>query len=66
MLPAAMQDAYPLEGQCTYRHLVAASLSALLPIVGTRPGGFVDGLCGPVNKGLAHEGRTLPAPVHPG
>ena len=42
------------------------SLGTLLAIVGTGPGGFVDGLGGVVDEGLAQELRALEAPVHPG
>jgi len=42
------------------------TLVPLLAVVGTGPGGFVDGLRGEVDEGLAQELRALEAPVYPG
>src|ERR1700730_9561910 len=64
-LPAAVEDPYPLERQRPHGGLIRAALRSLLPVIGARPERFVDGLACPFDKGLAQEGRTLPAPVHP-
>ena len=64
-LPAAIQDANPLERQRTHCGLMRATFVALLAIVGACPERFVDGLAGPFDKSLAHKGWTLPAPMDP-
>ncbi len=57
-LPTAMQNAYPLKSESANRHLIAASLGPLLPIIGTRPGGFIDRLCGPVRQSNTCNGSS--------
>ena len=52
-LPAAVEDADPLEGQCTHGGLMGTTLGALLPVVGADPKEFIDGLSCPFDKGLA-------------
>src|SRR6476620_5596314 len=64
-LPAAVQDAQPLEGQGAKRCLVRTALVALLSIERAGPVGPGDRLSGPFDKGLAQKRRALPAPMDP-
>src|SRR6202047_3663094 len=64
-LPAAVQDADPLERQGSHGDLVGAALRALLPVVGARPERPADRLASLLDERLPQEFRTLQAPVDP-
>ena len=63
--PAFPEDADPFEGQSADDGLVAFAAFFLLGIVSGGPGGIVEGLVGPFDKGLAEEARCVPTPVDP-
>src|SRR5260370_18333908 len=64
-LPAAVQDADPLERQGSHGDLAGAALRALLPVVGARPERPADRLASPLDERLPQEFRTLQSPVDP-
>src|SRR5262245_55278060 len=65
VLPAAIQDADPLEGERTQCSLMRRALGTLLFVESSGPVGMRNRLGGPFDEGLAHERGALPAPVHP-
>ena len=64
-LPAAIEDADPLQCQGAGCGLMRLASGSLLGIVGTCPEGMADGFAGPFHEGLAQELRALEAPVDP-
>ena len=66
ILPTPIENADPFECQGAYSGLVGFALVALLLVEDACPEGMPDRFSGPLHKGLAHELRTLEAPVHPG
>jgi hypothetical protein len=64
-LPAAVQDANPLEGQGAQSSLVSGALRTLLLIERPGPVGVRDGLGGPLHKRLAQARGAVLTPVHP-
>jgi hypothetical protein len=66
VLPTAVEDADPFEGQGAHRRLVRFPLVALLLVIDLCPEGMPDRFCGPFHERLAEERRTLQAPVDPG
>jgi hypothetical protein len=66
LLPTAIEDTDPCEGQGSHRHLVRFALVALLLVIDLCPEGMPDRFRGPCHERLSEERRTLPAPVHPG
>ena len=66
ILPAAPEDAYPLECQGTDSHLVGFSFLPLGLVKGPRPEGKAYGLVGPFDESLSQELRTTVTPMHPG
>ena len=66
LLPTAIEDTDPLEGQGSHSRLVRFALVALLLVIDLCPEGMPDRFRGPFHKRLSEERRTLQAPVHPG
>jgi hypothetical protein len=60
-----MEDADPLEGECTKRSLMGATALAVAFIEGLGPEGTRDGLANPLDEGLALKGWAGEAPVDP-
>ena len=65
LLPTAIEDTDPCEGQGSHSRLVRFALVALLLVIDLCPEGMPDRFRGPLHEGLAEEGRTLEAPVDP-
>ena len=65
VVPAAPEDADPLEGERPQDRLVVLARPLLLAVVGLGPRTFGHGLAGPFHEGLAQEDRGVPAPVDP-
>ena len=63
--PAAVEDADPLESECTKRCLVASATGSAAVVEGLGPKGSRDGLAHPFDEGLAQKRRASPAPVDP-
>src|SRR5690349_8614791 len=64
-LPAAEEDADPLEGEGAEGSVTAGALFAGALIEGLCPEGLGDALCGPLDEGLSKEGVAGEAPVDP-
>ena len=64
-LPAFPEDADPLEGQGAQDLVVVFAFGPHALIVVLGPGGIQDGLAGPLDKGLALELGSQPAPMSP-
>src|SRR3982751_4648464 len=65
VLPAAENDAHPLERKSSYGSVVRLVAFPLLIVKGSRPLRFPGRHPGPFVKGLAQKLRTGPPPVHP-
>src|SRR5215813_13600026 len=65
LLPTAIEDTDPFEGQGSHSRLVRFALVALLLVIDLGPEGMPDRFRGPFHEGLAEERRTLQPPVHP-
>src|SRR5262245_42019036 len=63
--PAAIQYAYPLEGQGTYRRVVRRALGSVLLVECLSPVRSGDCLLGPFHEGLAQERIACETPVDP-
>ena len=66
LLPTPREEADPFACQGASSGLVGFALVALLLGEDACPEGMPDRCSGPLHEGLAHELRTLEAPVHPG
>ena len=66
ILPTAIEEADPCEGQGSHSSLVRFALVALLLRIDLGPEGMPDRCRGPCHERLSEERRTLPTPVHPG
>ena len=66
VLPTAIEDTDPFEGQGARSRLVRFALVALLLVIDLCPEGMPDRSRSPFHERLAEERRTLQAPVHPG
>ena len=66
LLPTALEDADPCEGQGAHSRLVRFPLVALRLVIDLCPEGMPDGCCGPCHERVSEERRPLQTPVHPG
>ena len=66
LLPTAIEDTDPFEGQGAYSRLVRFALVALLLVIDLCPEGMPNRFRGPFHERLSEERRPLQAPVHPG
>ena len=66
LLPTAIEDTDPFEGQGSHSNLVRFALVALLLVIDLCPEGMPDRFRCPFHERLSEERRTLPTPVHPG
>src|SRR5262245_54935740 len=66
LLPTALEDTEPCEGQGAPSRLVRFALVALLLVIDLCPEGMPDRFRGPFHARLSEACRTLPAPVPPG
>jgi len=65
ILPAAEEDADPLEGQGTEGGMMAFPAFSLEVVEGAGPGGVLDGESGELVESLAEEGGSGPPLVCP-
>jgi len=65
VLPAPPEDADPFKRECAQDRLVVLAGTFLLEVIRSGPGGFGDGLTGPLHPGLAEELWSVPSPVDP-
>ena len=66
ILPTAVENADPCEGQGAHSRLVCLALVALLLVIDFGPEGMPDRFRSPFHACLSDERRTLKAPVDPG
>src|SRR6266705_4731763 len=66
ILPTAIENADPFEGQGAHGRLVCLALVALLLVIDLGPEGMPDRFRSPFHECLSEERRTLQAPVDPG
>src|SRR5215831_13538634 len=66
ILPTAIENADPFEGQGAHGCLVCFALVALLLVIDLGPEGMPDRFRRPLYKRLSQECRTLQPPVDPG
>src|SRR5262249_40123814 len=66
LLPTAIEDTDPWEGQGAHSRLMRFALVAWLLVIDLGPEGMPDRFRGPCHERLAPERRTLQAPVPPG
>src|SRR5262249_57050489 len=66
LLPTAVKNAEPFEGQGAHSRLGCLALVALLLVISLCPEGMPDRFCSPFHECLSEERRTLEAPVAPG
>jgi hypothetical protein len=66
LLPTAIEDTDPFEGQGADSRLVRFALVALLLVIDVCPERMPDRFCGPFHERLSEERRTLYTPVPPG
>ena len=65
LLPTAIENADPFEGQA-HSSLVCLALVTLLLVIDLCPEGMPERFRGPCHERLSEERRTLPTPVPPG